>query len=241
MKHYDYILTINNPCSQDWANMSQNQSECCRYCENCEKKVIDFSDMPDIDILNKIQELPGKICGRFDKEQLDRLLKYTKQSSGNNYVNKIIASLLLFTVVSEEKSLGQNIPIESTIQSEIGKPNCPQIIEFDKTKAKPSKNILEGIILDSLSNNAIPYASIILKDFKIGITADINGYFKWEIPDKFMSDHILIKITSVAFNSEEFHLSKNDFPINKKIFLSQNKNYLMGEVIVTRSPKKNKK
>lgn len=63
-------LQIPEPCHEKWNEMTPTDRG--RYCSSCEKKVIDFSNKSDAEILRLLQ---GKnTCGRFQTKQLNRPL-----------------------------------------------------------------------------------------------------------------------------------------------------------------------
>ncbi len=62
-------IAIENPCHEDWNRMTPETQG--RFCNSCEKIVIDFSEMSDSEILQFFNKpKTEKICGRFKSEQL---------------------------------------------------------------------------------------------------------------------------------------------------------------------------
>ena len=49
MKNIEYKLNIEKPCSQDWEAMKLDINNN-KFCQHCQKTVIDFSNLNDIDI-----------------------------------------------------------------------------------------------------------------------------------------------------------------------------------------------
>lgn len=65
-------ISIPKPCHQSWEQMTPDATG--RYCASCCKTVIDFTTWSDESVKNYfIQHYGGKVCGRFKKEQLDRI------------------------------------------------------------------------------------------------------------------------------------------------------------------------
>ena len=63
-------LEINNPCEKDWNTMKIGLHS--RYCDSCEKSVVDFSEKSKEEILSFLLEnYNKKVCGRIYKSQLD--------------------------------------------------------------------------------------------------------------------------------------------------------------------------
>src|ERR1044071_9403993 len=64
-------LSIPTPCHEDWGNM--NPVETGRFCNSCQKQVVDFTNMSDRDVALFFKKpSTDSVCGRFMREQLDR-------------------------------------------------------------------------------------------------------------------------------------------------------------------------
>lgn len=62
-------ISIENPCHEDWQQMTPESQG--RFCQTCEKTVVDFSKMSDEEVLNYFSRpRTQKICGRFREDQL---------------------------------------------------------------------------------------------------------------------------------------------------------------------------
>ena len=65
-------LTIPNPCHEDWNKMSPNDKG--RFCDACNKTVIDFSGMNQEEVINYFLQLKKEsnepICGHIKKSHL---------------------------------------------------------------------------------------------------------------------------------------------------------------------------
>lgn len=62
-------VTIPQPCHEDWNKMTPKEKG--RYCDACEKVVVDMTKLTDHEIFNLVDS-GSKICGRFRNDQLDR-------------------------------------------------------------------------------------------------------------------------------------------------------------------------
>ena len=69
-------LYVPTPCHEDWNSMTPTQQG--KFCASCCRQVVDFSLMSDQQILNFLSHQSGKLCGRFEAEQLQRPLAETK-------------------------------------------------------------------------------------------------------------------------------------------------------------------
>lgn len=65
-------LSVTKPCNKIWEEMKPTEEG--RFCNSCEKSVIDFTRMTDLEITDFfIQRKSGSTCGRFYNTQLERV------------------------------------------------------------------------------------------------------------------------------------------------------------------------
>lgn len=65
-------LSVPTPCGENWDKMTNTAAG--KHCDSCAKTVIDFSFMTDAEIFAVINNSRGKVCGRFQDDQLNRLI-----------------------------------------------------------------------------------------------------------------------------------------------------------------------
>ncbi|KAF2515803.1 hypothetical protein E0W68_12685 [Flavobacterium salilacus subsp. salilacus] len=67
-----YKISVPKPCHEDWNTMTPDDKG--RFCANCSKTVIDFSEMTDVEIKSYLIVQKGKsVCGHFRTSQLQRI------------------------------------------------------------------------------------------------------------------------------------------------------------------------
>lgn len=64
------LLHIPTPCSESWSDMHPVSNG--RFCDHCQKTVVDFSTMSDPEIYAYFKKRNDKVCGRFLDTQLNR-------------------------------------------------------------------------------------------------------------------------------------------------------------------------
>lgn len=65
-------IVLTNPCSENWNSMQVDPVG--RFCQSCQKSVIDFSLKTDDEIKAFLQDKKGeKLCGRFYVHQVERI------------------------------------------------------------------------------------------------------------------------------------------------------------------------
>src|SRR5215211_7593598 len=71
-------LSVPTPCHENWDKM--NPVEKGRFCDSCQKKVIDFSHMSDREVATFFKKpSTGSVCGRFMPDQLDRAFEIPRK------------------------------------------------------------------------------------------------------------------------------------------------------------------
>ena len=130
------MITIPNPCSENWSKMSKTEK--CRFCNSCNKQVIDFSKMKNDKIEAYFESnQTDEICGNFKTSQIQNTY-YQK------FKFKFVGMLLVFIsfllsncshklkglVIQEYPEIG-SIPNNSSNQTK-GRPAYKKSIEKNK-------------------------------------------------------------------------------------------------------------
>lgn len=90
-------IKINNPCPENWANMSPSQQG--KFCQQCQKEVVDFTQLSTTEIEAFFQEERKGICGRFENRQLEALAS-TPSFPTPSRMRKWAAAAVLTAVVT---------------------------------------------------------------------------------------------------------------------------------------------
>ncbi|WP_300665570.1 hypothetical protein [Fluviicola sp.] len=65
-------IVLTNPCSENWDSMPADAIG--RFCQSCQKSVIDFSSKSDDEIKTFLKDKQGEnLCGRFQVHQVERI------------------------------------------------------------------------------------------------------------------------------------------------------------------------
>lgn len=92
------MIQIKNPCDANWQEMSPASSG--KYCGTCEKVVVDFSKMNDVQIKEYFTEYTEqKTCGRFLTSQVDRKLKMLPKNYLYLFFSKISRASIIQLVI----------------------------------------------------------------------------------------------------------------------------------------------
>lgn len=89
-----------------------------RFCGSCAKTVIDFSLMSDREVLGYLATVPGKVCGRFTEDQLQRELMPPPPRKNKAW---LVWNILLAALLVASKTKGQSKPPVNSQQVGPGK------------------------------------------------------------------------------------------------------------------------
>lgn len=226
-------IYIPTPCREDWGKMSPAQHG--KFCAACNKQVIDFSLMSDNQILHFLSTQSGKLCGRFDADQLQRPLIETKIKKKRTWWMAIAMPLLFLF----EKSGAQENKMEHNMAtfSSNEKTKCTNA-EQDSAKiliGKIAPNevsdgyIIRGKVVDQ-DGAPLCYVTIMEKGSKSGTVTDSAGFFSIKISGK--NDSITLVASHVGYQTQERIIAAKEENINITMQLSP---VLMGDVVVTAS------
>lgn len=203
-------LSIPSPCSENWHSMTKSEQG--SFCQKCQENVIDFTAMTDAEILAFLSKGPKKICGRFNKEQINRELRAPKTVAWPKWITS--SFLTVFTVGSLSAEHTRQIPTARFVQEISPEKDTlpPKLIE----KNASSKKIpitLNGIVLDDLGDS-IHLARVYIEltsGEKLLVLTDFEGRFSMQIPDSLYASHQTIYVSVIGYPlfQQQFLLTEN--------------------------------
>lgn len=179
-KQQTLVITLPEPCHESWDEMKPNG--CGRFCGQCEKTVIDFTEMSDAEVVRIMTKTVSTPCGRFKETQLNRVMLVPEEKKPVKpflqVLSKIAASLLLLqTIVSN--SFGQRSGAPSTEQTSVQDTLASRYLSDSK--------IIRGHIIDGdfqvNPKEGLIGASIKLKGSKVETQTDLDGNFEIDLPE----------------------------------------------------------
>ncbi len=214
-------ISVSEPCHENWSKMTVNEQG--RFCQSCQKTVTDFSMMSDKEILNYLSQRNTNLCGRFTDDQLNRPLitEYKKKFSWAYLWNFMIATFLTTGYVNAQskKTNPKRLPSVSKNISEteniMVKGEIAPLYTVGDTEIiiRPSVNAINGLILDSKTNQPIALASINIKGTIKGMSADESGVFNLPVSPE--QKNIILVISAVGYEPKEFTIT----PTSNKLSL----------------------
>jgi hypothetical protein len=170
VKHPKFIVKVNNPCSENWGEMTPADKG--RHCAACQKTVIDFTIFTDREIINFFKENKGKnTCGHFLSSQLDHEIAESNLTPRfSHMVLKRVAASLLFLQTLATSGWSQAIK--------------PKAAQHAKTPSVSEKGrILKGMVMDYLTKEQLHGVIIRISGTSIEAMTDYYGRFRMPLPD----------------------------------------------------------
>lgn len=159
-------LSIPKPCSENWDDMRPVQGG--RHCQQCAKKVVDFTSYGDAELARYLQRQSGQICGQVRTDQLNRTILIPK--SPTRLQTWRATGILL---------AGMFLTQSSAAQSEVISPiSIEQDVRISTTS---TDDPVRGKVTD-VEGEPLIGVNIVLKNSQLGTVSDLDGSFILNIP-----------------------------------------------------------
>lgn len=217
MKKGTYQINIEQPCHEEWNNMSIVEQG--RFCDSCRKCVIDFTQFSDKEILQFLAKNKGEVCGRFANDQLDRPLLNPNNNRKPHY-SFLLVGLFLIGIADFSFAKPPLKPKkEFSIQS-----NNDSLVE-DKEEEyydpKDSTHTIEGTITNRLNKKTIEGVAISIKGTNVLVQSDKNGHYEIMIPLKMLSKKITLIFDNIGYDRQELVLDVQKIHNKKNIQMTE--------------------
>lgn len=161
-------LTIPTPCHENWHAMTVVEKG--RHCKACDKVLTDFTGMSDQELLRFLDEKDTKLCGRFDRSQLDRVLQpRAKANSGFPVFWKLmVASLLTAGTLQANPRNSTTIEWKSSV--------IPGSQKQGNT-GSGIKRVLKGSVVKAGTLKPVAGATVFLPALEVKVQTDKEGKF----------------------------------------------------------------
>jgi CarboxypepD_reg-like domain len=237
-------LTIPKPCHENWDAMTDVQKG--KFCGSCQKQVVDFTNMSDRQLAQFFKKpSTGSVCGRFMNDQLEREIEIPKKRiPWLKYFFTIALPAFFISKASAQQPHKMGKVIRPALRDTTKTVSVPQIrmlgmvapeitpvvkgdTVFQIVKESPkAKDMIRGRVVDD-TGEPVPYASIIMEETKVGLSADSNGVFS--IKQHTFQRPIKLIISSAGYETNEVEFLKTYGEIEIKLKTKTE----LPEVIVT--------
>lgn len=206
-------IQIPKACHENWDKMDTAQQG--RFCNSCQKNVIDFTIMSDNDLVNFFKKNKGNVCGRFTGDQLNTDIPVpSKKIPWLKYFFTITIPAFLFsqkTNAQSNEAKGKVVCVETKKSHLLGD------IIFIATKT------ISGKVIDE-AGKPVAGASVMVKNSSQGVATDSNGKFTLNLDPA--STQLVISAIGTETQEADF---KND---SFKVITLRSTPALKGEVVV---------
>ena len=192
-------LQIPEPCHQPYDKMHSLPDG--RYCEKCEKTVVDFTNISDGELVRIFQKHQGRICGVFRGDQLNRYMPLPMPIEKNRNWKMVaaFASAMIFGNVAAGQT---KLSDRGIIRHEMLRGEVAPSVENDI-------KLIKGKVMDE-NREALIGATILLGPNE-GTVSDIDGFFEIKIPKHLNSKKITVSYTGFEKQEVIWEKEKNDF------------------------------
>lgn len=217
-------LTIATPCDKNWAGMQPAEQG--RFCNACQKNVIDFTGMNNNQVYNTILKNDANICGRFNNSQLQQPLplEAERKHRWHNYFFSFLVPAMLFSK-------------QAVAQQKIGKvkatPPTVNTARMGLVAYAPVQNkfTFSGVVKDAATGEIIANATVQVKD-GAGVITDTSG--KFLLTAKTGQQKVTIVISAIGFANREIEIAipADGFAMANEIISLHKFVTTLGEVVV---------
>lgn len=224
-----FKISIDNPCSEKWAKMSVNANG--RFCDSCQKSVIDFTRFSDGDLKAWFIENHGKACGRFIPEQLDRLILNETKFSIKRFRPGLVAASVI-TFLSFPKLSSAQITKPKTVQTDdLQRKNYNNnIVLSDSIK------IIKGRVIDKDDKTPLPGVVLRLGNNLVATSTNAEGKFELRLPSDVTENKFNLLASYIGYKQLNSPINfENDTELNIELCASME---VLGgpEIYYVRSP-----
>lgn len=194
------FLSLNNPCKESWDNMKPNVKG--SFCDSCQKNVIDFTKLNQLEISKVIKQSKGNICARLTQQQLETPLFNLDASKEYHFpYYNIAAGLMIATSLITGQNVNAGTPI---VQIEFVETTDSISNQGDNNSSIIPKNsntddftIFKGKVNVKESGEPIENATIIFASTqKILVTHSLkDGTFSLQIPTEIIDNDNVIRVS----------------------------------------------
>ncbi|MFT3909481.1 MAG: carboxypeptidase-like regulatory domain-containing protein [Ferruginibacter sp.] len=222
-------IQIPHPCHEDWNKMTIEAQG--RYCNACQKTVIDFSLMSDEQLVNFFKKKQSHVCGRFSDDQLNKaLIVPTKKIPWLTYFFQVSIPLFLLSLKATAQQTFQKNNIEITSIQRDSVSACEETEVF---------RTIKGVVKD-LQDNPVAFASITIPGTQRGMATDVAGNFSIRLS----GNERFIKVSCVGYDIEMVAVPENATDSTILIKLTRNVQgltYVTAGGVTVRSTRRSKK
>ena len=253
-------LNIPEPCHEGWEKMTPSEKG--RFCDSCQKQVIDFSVMSDRQMAEFFKKpilslSKGRsVCGHFTTDQLDRAIDIPKKRIPwvKYFFQITLPAFLLSMKASAQRSPRRSTTTKNSTLPEKGSVSnttCNTLmgdtVIMPVKPAPPSDRMVDGMVsyayLRPLQPNGkvvnergepLPGATVMIKGTKTGVAASAEGTFNLK-PKEYMEE-LVLQASYIGYETLEVKVDE-DSPSSLTLVLKEKENNFTGGLVIISKPK----
>lgn len=233
-------INISNPCSEDWSSMTNNEKG--RFCQNCKKTVVDFSQMELFEIKSYLEQQSNKVCGRIPSHKLDSFNSTYQALPSPSLIRNwtlaaVMTGVISFPTIAQQTNTAI-IPTSSLAIYSFPEKISDINVENNNIVTPPTGDsiVLAGKVMDQ-SGEVLPFVKVSIEGKKAQVSTDFDGLFHLKVPKS--AETAIISVYSIGMTPRLISFvpnqSKTDF-----VIVLEEEELLMGMVHYL-SPKEIKK
>ncbi|PZR26688.1 MAG: hypothetical protein DI535_13490 [Citrobacter freundii] len=216
-------LEIASPCSENWDKMDRTERG--RFCQSCQKQVIDFTGMSDQQLALFFKHNKTNVCGRTRNDQLGQELELPrKRIHWFRYFVQVALPALIFS--NKGYTQGKITPLPKMERFIRGPQDTSKII-VPAVDSTPVSRIINGRVIDR-SGIQLSGASIMIRGTTKGTAANEHGQFSLRITDEEIITYL--EISAVGYVRRTIEIKQHEL-FNSEIVLDEATGVL-GEIVV---------
>ncbi len=226
MRKPSFVVSIPKACHESWDAMTPAEKG--RFCQNCQKVVVDFTQMSDEQIHSFYKNNPGKSCGHYYASQLNRPIEVSQPDKKRFLPAVVFASMTTFFFSSTTNASAKTKPELVQLPEEVYYPATA--FEKEHVIGNDSSYLIKGIVSDK-NDTPIPGVTIMVSGTTTGTQTNSDGSFRLNV--KYTSDEICVRVSFIGFNTFEYPVNKYADNSKIRILLKEDDQRMSGDVIVT--------
>jgi hypothetical protein len=195
-----FTILINNPCNEKWLSMQADQSG--RFCGSCQKSVTDFTQFSDSDLKLWFTNNQNTGCGRFNPEQINRLIDVKANFSIRQFKPSMIAAWMIAFLSFPKlgNAIGKSYATYQTDEKKY---------KTEKRTALSAKELItiKGRVIDSDESLPLVGGSIRVKGTTISTVADKEGNFELKVDKNDFKNNLVLEFSAVGFESRSLKVN----------------------------------
>lgn len=190
-----FVIQNTFQCHEPWHAMKGSSNA--RFCLNCEKIVIDYSRLSDLEISKILIEQGTLGCGRFHQSQLNREI-FTEKPIVNHLTKFSLVALLAGNALMTEASTISDVKIVSEENLSL------ELSHFTKDSFLDEKYHIRisGKVFETDDSSQLIGAVVKVLEFpNIGTTTDFDGCYDFQIKTNDLLDSLTLEVSFISFKS----------------------------------------